>query len=123
MDVKGVFRNINPFNVKNVKDARRVQTGAATDRDANGQQSREGEKQPPRTLSQSELEEAVLYLQGLAGIKDNNLRVRLEQKDGITVVYVEDMSGNVVRRIPESDLEQLTKNRQKSSGHLLNKAL
>ena len=123
MDIKGLARNLIPFpSVKSTKaqDATR-KADANNDREGDGQSSNGEQKR--RKLSPEEIQDAVKHLEGLAGVKDNGLRVRLEETDGIIVVYIEDRDGKVVRRIPESDLAILTKNREKKSGNLLNKAL
>ncbi len=123
MDIKSVLRNSWPFNVQaSAKVDKRARTSETGDRDGNGQSQAEQEK-PKRNLSPEELKEAVIYLEGLDGVKLNNLKVRLVSLDGVSVVYIEDQLGKVVRRIPESELSLLTKNRQKKSGHLLNKAM
>lgn len=125
MDIKGLARNIIPLGaVKQAQEAKntRSKTDANNDREGNGQAS-SGEEQKRRKLTVEEVEEAVKYLRELPGVKDNALSVRAAEVDGVTVVYVEDRDGKVVRRIPESELGYLTSNRQKKSGHLLNKAL
>ena len=123
MDIKGLARNVIPLNVKSARETKTLSTqDSAADRDGNGQAS-SGEDQRKRNLSPEEITDAVKYLEGLAGVKDNNLKVRVEAKDGITTIYIEDRDGKIVRRIPESELGFLTSNRQKTSGHLLNKAL
>ncbi|MES2855316.1 MAG: flagellar protein FlaG [Bdellovibrionota bacterium] len=123
MDIKGVVRNIVPFSVKKKEESK---TGSALDtdneKDANGQQAGEGD-QRRRNLSPEEIAEAVKYLSELPGVKDNGLKVRLETKDDVTVVYVEDRDGKIVRRIPESELSLLTAAKEKKSGHLLNRAM
>ena len=123
MDIKGIVRNVIPLNVKSPREGKSISTqDSAADRDGNGQ-ANSGEDQRRRNLSPEEVTEAVKYLEGLAGVKDNNLKVRVEARDGVTTIYIEDRDGKIVRRIPESELSLLTSNRQKTSGHLLNKAL
>lgn len=125
MDIKGLARNLISFtSVKAAQEAKstRSKTDANNDREGNGQAAN-GESESRRNLRPEEIAEAVTYLEGLAGVKDNNLSVRVETKDSITVVYIEDRDGKVVRRIPESELSALTSNRQKKSGHLLNRAM
>lgn len=123
MDIKNVVRNIVPFSVKKKEEAK-AKTALDTDneRDANGQQQHEGDNRR-RNLTQEEIAEAVKCLSELPGVKDNGLNIRIETKDGVTVVYVEDRDGKVVRRIPESELSTLTTGREKKSGHLLNRAM
>ena len=126
MDIKGIARNILPLGPTKpdaVQEARtRSKTDANNDREGDGQATSD-EDQRRRNLSPEEIQEAVKYLEGLPGVKENGLTLRLETKDGVSVVYIEDRAGKVVRRIPESELSLLTSNRQKKSGHLLNKAL
>ncbi len=123
MDIKSVLRSSWPFNVQApAKVDKRTVTAETGDRDGNGQSQKE-EQKPKRNLSPEELKEAIVYLEGLEGVKMNNLKVRLAVADGVSVVYIEDQLGKVVRRIPEAELSVLTQNRQKKSGHLLNKAM
>lgn len=124
MDVKGLVRNIIPLAPQAAKEARKsVKTDNATDRDPNGQSSQGGDQGPRRQFTQEELEEAVKRIEALPGFKDNGLRARLAQAEGVSVVYIEDAFGKVVRRIPEAELGALTAAQDKKSGHLLNKAM
>lgn len=125
MDIKGIARNLLPLtSTKAASEAAstRHKSDANNDREGNGQAAN-GEEQKRRRMTPEELEEAVKYLEGLAGVKDNQLKVRLETKDDITVVSIEDRDGKVVRRIPESELQALTANRERKSGHLINRAM
>ena len=122
MDIKSVIRQIIPTAIaaKSIRQERKA--GGATDRDANGQQPDKGHEQR-HPLTPEQIQEALHCLEQLPGVKDNSLTVRLQELDGIRVVYIEDRDGKVVRRIPEADLHHVLKNREKKSGHLLNKAL
>jgi uncharacterized FlaG/YvyC family protein len=123
MDIKALARNILPFNALKANEAKntRTKTDANNDREGNGQSQSEEHKRKP--LTPEEVTDAVKYLESLPGIKDNNLTVRLSTVDGLVVIFIEDRDGKTVRRIPEAELGALTANRQKKSGHLLNKAL
>ena len=125
MDIKGIARNLIPFAPRSVDKGQEAKTESKLDANAekegNGQAA--GEEQKRKPLSPEELADAVKHLEGLQGVKDNGLTVRADTRDGITVVYVEDRDGKVVRRIPEADLRALTANREKKSGNLLNRAL
>lgn len=130
MDVKNVIRNILPFSKNQVSEAKRRElvqgeAKASADRDPNPQDPNHHEEAPKRGLSEEEIQAVIAHLEALPGVKDNGLRIRLVKKDGIPVVYVEDPTGNVVRRIPESELSLLmTRNADsKSTGQLLNKAM
>ncbi len=124
MDIKGITRNLIPLaTLKSVKESAntRSKTDANNDRDGDGAAS--GEEHKRQKLNPEEISEAVDYLKELPGVKENNLTVRLETSGGTAVVYIQDLNGKVIRRIPESELAALTSNRQRKSGHLLNKAL
>jgi uncharacterized FlaG/YvyC family protein len=127
MDIKNIGRNILPFTPKSVKDAdgvgARVKAETTDDRDANGQMAGE-QKKKQAPVTTEELEEAIKYLEELPGVKDHLLAVRIERNDeGIPSILVVDRTGKIVRRIPESEIGQILLNREKKSGHLLNKAL
>lgn len=130
MDVKHAVRNILPMALGKVSETKlreQVTSEAHTtsDRDANGQQQREGQT-PRRNLSEDELQEAVKILEALPGVKYNGLRFKLSRNEsGVPVVHVEDRNGKIVRRIPESELSQLKARSvdPKSTGNLLNKAM
>lgn len=122
MDIKGIVRNVLPFNVDRVKEREKTTMDSTQEREGNGQAQGEEQKRK-RNLSPEELQEAVKFLEDLPGVKDNHLQVKLVQKDGATAVFIEDRDGKVVRRIPESELSTLSKNKTQRSGHLLNKAL
>lgn len=131
MDIKGFVRAMVPFGPTGANTAqavagkKRTEANAATDRDADGKQS-DAEEQPKRHLSPEEIQDAIKFLENLQGVKDNNLVVRLEENDGINVIYIEDPTGKTVRRLAEADLHSVLKSRNdaqsKSSGNLLNKS-
>ena len=70
-----------------------------------------------------ELIEAIQYLNNLQGIKDNNLQVRMSEADGIHVIYIEDLKGKVIRRIPELEIPALLADQSRTKGQLLDRAL
>lgn len=128
MDIKGIVRNVIPFGLDGTKESKarsktELKSDASGEREGNGQAATGGEEQKRRPMTPEELEEAIKYFEGLPGFKDSQLRVRLESRDGVNVVYIEDANGKVVRRIPEAELRQLTSNREEKRGHLLNRAM
>lgn len=125
MDIKGLARNVIPFPSVNKKDEAKAKSklDADNEKEGNGQSAGDG-GQKRRHLSPEEVTEAIQFLENLAGVKDNNLTVRREvSPEGVTIVYICDRDGKVVRRIPESELSSLNTSKDKKSGHLLNKAL
>jgi len=123
MNIKGLVSNVIPFQQRKPEEAKaKTALDADNEKEGNGQSSNGGD-QRRRNLSPEEITEAVKHLENLDGVKNNGLKVRQETNDGITVVYVEDRDGKVVRRIPESELSLLTGGKERKSGNLLNKAL
>lgn len=123
MNIKGLVGNVIPFPVKKAEEAKaKTALDADNEKEGNGQSSGGGDHRR-RNLTPEEIAIAVKHLENLEGVKNNGLTVRLESNDGVTVVYVEDRDGKIVRRIPESELSLLTSNREKKTGSLLNKAL
>ncbi|MCB0347516.1 MAG: flagellar protein FlaG [Bdellovibrionales bacterium] len=119
MNIKGVKSAIT-YDLKKIKEQQK-RSEQTTDRDANGQMPH-GEHQKKK-FTEEEIKIAVEKMKNFDGIKNNNLNVRFEQVQSIYVVYVEDMTGKVIRRIPESDLVSfLNQDEIKPSGHILNRA-
>ena len=105
MNIKSIANNLLPFDVKKV--VRNNRTEASSDRDAEGKREEAPKKQPRRNLSEDELNAAIAYLKNLKGVKDNNLTVRLVRQNNVPVAIVEDHTGKIIRRIPETELSML----------------
>jgi uncharacterized FlaG/YvyC family protein len=118
MNIKSVTGPNIPLDIKKVE--RKTRDASA---DSEPQQHGDDSKKEHRKLTQEELDFALEFLKNLKGIKDNNLRIRLDAKDDIVVVYIEDIHGKVIRRIPESDLLSLTKDKDKPKGNIFDKAM
>jgi uncharacterized FlaG/YvyC family protein len=130
MDVKHSVRNLIPLANVSVSELKRRETvtgetKASSDRDGDGREFANGGGTPERGLSREEILEAIELLSKLPGVLENGLTVRLSENDGIPVVYIEDRTGKVVRRIPESELSQVKAraSASKATGNLLNKAM
>ena len=121
MDIKNVIRQLVPQPTRTDAPAKPPTTVETSDRDANGQSPNQGDERN-RHLTPEQIAEAVKYLENLDGVKEHGLRVRMETKDDITVVYIEDRDGKIVRRIPSSELSLLNRDSERKSGKLLNKA-
>ncbi len=123
MNIKGLIGNVIPIRPQKAEEAKaKTAFDADNEKEGNGQSSSGGD-QRRRNLSPEEIADAVKNLENLEGVKNNGLRIRAETNDGVTVVYVEDRDGKVVRRIPESELSLLGGSKEKQTGRLLNKAL
>lgn len=121
MNIKGIKSAIT-YDLQKIKEQSKKSV-ETSDRDANGQMLSGGGHQKKK-FTEEEIKAAVEKMKKFDGIKNNNLSVRYEQIENIYVVYVEDMTGKVVRRIPESDLVSfLNQDEAKPSGHILNRAL
>lgn len=122
MDIKGVLPHSITLPVGSAKNSTSIsKTDADNNKEGNGQSS-SGEQQK-RKLKPEEIQEAVEYLKALPGVLAHNLNVVLENAGDIQIVKILDPTGKVVRRITESELGDLTSQREKKSGHLLNKAM
>ncbi len=120
MNIKGVKSAI-AYDLIKIKEQQK-KSEQTSDRDANGQMPH-GE-QEKKKFTEDDIKAAVEKMKNFEGIKSNNLSVRYEAVEDIYVVYVEDMTGKIVRRIPESDLVSfLNQDEIKPSGHILNRAL
>ena len=124
MDIKSIVRSVLPFGVQTTKEVKKqTKTDSTSDREGNGQHPGEDQKQQRRPMTDAEFDEAVKSLELLPGIKENGLMVKLKKRDGVSVVFIEDATGKVVRRIPEAELYLVLQNRQKKTGQILDKAM
>src|SRR5690606_14153923 len=97
-----------------------TRTEGSADREPN-QGGDKGDESPKRHLSDQELQQAIDHLKQLAGVKENNLTVRLVRENDIVLVFIEDPTGKIIRRIPEAELSTLTKV-TKIKGNIIAKA-
>lgn len=124
MNIKNVLNSIvNIAGVSTQKLDHKAKTEASGEKDT--QLGHGQEEASHHRMSDEEAREVLEYLKSLDGIKDNNLSVRLEKSEDRFVVFVEDSSGKVVRRMLEDELWALFKKRNKDSkkGQILNKAM
>lgn len=121
MNIKGVVGNLIPVDFTKLK-SKENKTVQTQDRDPqNG--GDQGAPQQHR-FTQEELDEVLKLLKENPGIKNNNLQLRVEWNQSRVVVFVEDPTGKVVRRIPDTELWAILQSRNQSQrGTLLNKAL
>jgi uncharacterized FlaG/YvyC family protein len=122
MNIKGVVSNLIPidFGKRDLKKTRNN-----TERDA--QQGGQGGGEPPRhhKLTDEELTQVLKMLKEIPGIKDNNLQFRIERNSDRVIVFVEDPTGKIIRRIPDLELWAMYQKKQTDPirGNLLNKSL
>jgi uncharacterized FlaG/YvyC family protein len=122
MNIKSVAPNpVIPLEPKQKVDGN-SRTVSTQDRDANGRQEQK-EPEIKRHLSQEEFDEALKALEETSGIKSNNLTIRVEMKDDCRVVVIADSTGKVVRRLSESQLWTATRDKDRQTGKILDRAM
>ncbi len=99
-----------------------VRTQKSTDRDANGQQQGQ-EQEKKEHLNQQEFDDALQALESHPGLKANNLTVQVNNLDGVRVILVLDPEGNTVRRLSEGQLWLATRDKDRQTGRILDKAM
>ena len=122
MNIKGVIS----FPVPAVEPKNRVEgrtrAQASTDRDADGRRE-QAEPGVKRHLSDEELADAIKVLEQHPGLKANNLTIKVEQKDDCRVILILDPQGQVVRRLSENQLWSATRDKDRTTGKFLDKAM
>lgn len=123
MNIKGVVGNL--FPIESVKKPERKDRAQQT-QDREPQQDTGGGHEPEQhRFTEEELKEALNILKENPGIKNNNLQLRVEHNESRVIVFVEDYTGKVIRRISDVELWAMVKAKslQSERGALLNKAL
>lgn len=123
MNIKGIVGNLLPIDFAK-RDLRKTRN--MPDRDAQqGGQGGGGEPPQHHRFTEEELSAALKILKDFPGIKENNLQVKVERHENRVIVFVEDPTGKVIRRIPDTELWAIYSKKKSDSprGNLLNKAL
>ncbi len=122
MNIKTINSSpILPIEPKHKVDGN-VRSQAATDRDANGRQQN-AESELKRHLTQQEFDEAIRILEENPGLKANGLTVKVEIQTDSRVISVVDSQGKTVRRLSESQLWLATRDKDRHTGKILDKAM
>lgn len=122
MNIKGL--NPNPVTAIDSKarvDAK-ARTASTADRDGNGRREQR-EPETKRKLSDQEFDEALTVLKGLSGVVDNNLSVRVETSEDQRLVLIVAPDGKVIRRLTEAQLWAATRDKDRQTGRILDKAM
>lgn len=98
-----------------------VRTQDSGDRDANGQRQ-QPEPENKRHLNQEEFDQALESLKQNSAIVAHNLQLRVETQGDHRVIFVEDLQGQVIRRLSEADLWIVTRSNDRPTGKILDKA-
>ncbi|NJL26202.1 MAG: hypothetical protein HC902_14290 [Calothrix sp. SM1_5_4] len=122
MNIKSLGTNpILPTEpLKRVEGRERAQS--STDRDGDGRREQD-QGELKRKLSQQEFDEAIKALENIPGLKANSLGIKVEVKDDCRVVLIVDPYGKVVRRLSESQLWAATRDKDRQTGKILDKAM
>lgn len=122
MNVRSVASQINilPTETRERVDGD-VKTQQSADRDANGRQE-QGEQETKRHLTEEEFEQCLKALEKLPGLQSNDLIIKHEKSGDQRIVLIEDKNGRVIRRFSESDLWLATRNLERNTGHIFDKA-
>ncbi len=125
MNIKNVLNSLtNIASVDKAKLDHKTKLDASGERDTD--LGRGDEESSKHKMTDEEAQEVLKHLQELDGVKGNNLQVRLEKKEDTYVVYIEEISGKVIRRIAEAEMwfiYQKQKSGDGKKGQLLNKAM
>ncbi|HEY8272489.1 MAG TPA: hypothetical protein VIG33_16470 [Pseudobdellovibrionaceae bacterium] len=123
MNIKGLLGNILPTNPIRLiqKTEKTIKSDSTSDRDANGQQAGGGEQQQREPMTEEQLNKALEQVRNLSGVKEHNWSVELSVIENRRFVVVKDISGNIIRRIPELDLWTLPEGNESGKGQIFKK--
>jgi hypothetical protein len=99
-----------------------VRTQGSTDRDANGRRDNQ-EQEQKRHLTQQEFDDALKILGEHPGLKANDLVIKVESHEDARVILILDPQGKIVRRLSESQLWSATRDKDRQTGRILDKAM
>lgn len=126
MNIKSLSYNISPLDreAKSVGEAGKTvkSENTSADRDPNGKRERDqSDPNAKEFLNDEEMQKALEKLKNFPGVKENQLNVELIVKEISRFVVISDPLGNIVRRIPESELWPLIQDKGTQTGHLINR--
>ena len=124
MNIKNLLGNsvpISPVNSVNKAD-KPIKMDNTQDRDANGQQFYQKERRKEK-MTDEQFEKAIAILREKHFIKDMNWLVLATQENDIKVAWVQDSSGQTIRKIAEYDLWEVFDDvkSEETKGQLLKK--
>ena len=121
MTIRGLGQKIIDLGaIKNI-DRRKAQE--TKDRDPGQGGGDDGKPLLHHELSDEEVQEAIKRLKEVPGVKDANFQFRVVREGKRVVVFVEDPSGKVLRRMSDNELWLTLNEKSKPKGNLLNKAM
>lgn len=128
MNIKGLLGNMVTSPIRNKEGQTKVDrekpiiSDSTHDRDANGQQLYQQNKQQHGPMSDEQFKKAIEYLEALSSVKEHNWIVEIVVEESKRFVLVKDNLGTVVRKIPESELWSLPFDKDVRTGQLLKKS-
>jgi len=123
MNIKGLGQQLLSIDLIKKTDRNR-KTVQTQDREPGNQGGNGGQEQARHHLTEEELQEALKRLQEVPGVKENNFQFRVTRDENRIIVFVEDPSGKVLRRMTDQELWLfLQEKSNRSKGNLLNKAM
>lgn len=124
MDIKKVF-NL-PQSMRESESSapaeRVIKSDSTTDREGNGQMPFGEGEQHREPMSDEQMEKAIEHLKAIAVVKENNLEVELVVQNEKRFILLKELSGKVIRRIPEAELWSLLRVKANEKGQILSKS-
>lgn len=122
MNIKGL---LGPNFTQNIQPtdrvaARGIKSDSSHERDANGQQTFDDNKQHG-PMSDEQIQKAIEHLQSLPAVKEHKWTVELFVENDKKYVLIKDNLMNVIRKIPELELWTLPLFEESPKGNLLKK--
>jgi len=122
MNVRSLSNPVSPIeSLRSSAPAKDVKMDVSSeDRESNGR--REQDEPSKESLNEEEFKLAQEYFKKLTGLNANGLKVEVENSGDLRVFLIKDHENTVVRRIVEWELRALIVEKDKSTGHIFNKA-
>ena len=122
MNIKGLNPTLAALEPRTrVEGKENVRLQDSGDRDADGRRQ-DAEPEPKRHLTDLEFELAIKTLKEHQGVVAHGLIIRVETHEDTRVIFIEDQTGKVIRRLSESDLWLVTREKNRATGQILDKA-
>lgn len=103
MNIRSLSNPAQVLAKDEVEAQKGIKSNETTDREANGQQSRE-ETDSFRSLTDEEIEQVLEKIRSNDGIQKHGLLVHLSEETGQKIVRIETPEGEIVKRFIERDL-------------------
>ena len=123
MNIKGLPPTfISPIDRQSRIDGETRMRDSNGDRDADGRRAPQAPPAKDR-LKQDEFDEAIEILKNLPGLIASNLSVQVEVLTDQRITLIVDPAGKTVRRLTEGQLWAATRDKDRPTGSILDKAM